>query len=272
MVGTVKVDVFDVRFLESVGPDQRDCHLAGDATHRDAVQSRIRNRSQKIRDGRSSGRNVFPSRKDWGKIRVAFFPMDKPRPRHSILILFRIAVAALWISVMLVGTYVFVFHRHAAQSELHHVMSVSWWMAWSVYLVLTVIRGLIFMPAAPLILLGTAFLPPVPLFLLTLVGISGSTSVTYWFPTALHLEDFFRKTHKKSLARLQDLLGGRTLAVIAGWSFLPMTPTLLIIYACAVLRVDFKKVLLGVAMGSGANCAIYIFVGDYLLRLAGLKF
>jgi uncharacterized membrane protein YdjX (TVP38/TMEM64 family) len=195
-----------------------------------------------------------------------------PTPRHPFLRCLRIAIAVAWVAVIGAGVYLFLFHRAETQTELSRAMSVSWWMAWGIYLVLTVLRGIILMPAAPLVLLGTAFLPPLPLFGLTLIGVMASTSVIYWFPTSLHLEDLFRSRHGAAVDRLRGLLLRQQLAVIAGWSFLPMTPTVLIIYVCGLLKVDFKKTLLGVAIGSGANSALYIFLGDYLMRLAGWKF
>jgi uncharacterized membrane protein YdjX (TVP38/TMEM64 family) len=45
----------------------------------------------------------------------------------------------------------------------------------------------------------------------------------------------------------------------------------LICYACGVLEVDFRKCVLGVGIGEGLICAIYIFLGDYALRSIGLK-
>ena len=195
-----------------------------------------------------------------------------PTPRHPFLRCLRIAIAVAWVAVIGAGVYLFLFHRAETQTELSRAMSVSWWMAWGIYLVLTVLRGIILMPAAPLVLLGTAFLPPLPLFGLTLIGVMASTSVIYWFPTSLHLEDLFRSRHGAAVDRLRGLLLRQQFAVIAGWSFLPMTPTVLIIYVCGLLKVDFKKTLLGVAIGSGANSALYIFLGDYLMRLAGWKF
>jgi len=193
-------------------------------------------------------------------------------PRHPFLSYLRVAIAVAWVAVIGVGVYLFLFHRTETQTELSRAMSVSWWMAWGIYLVLTTLRGVILMPSAPLVLLGTAFLPPLPLFGLTLIGVMVSTSVIYWFPTSLHLEDLFGDRHQKAMSRLRTLLTKRQLAVIAGWSFLPITPTVLIIYVCGLLKVDFKKTLLGVAIGSGANSAIYIFLGDYLMRLFGWKF
>jgi hypothetical protein len=44
-----------------------------------------------------------------------------------------------------------------------------------------------------------------------------------------------------------------------------------VVYVCGVLRIDFRRCLLGVAIGEGAICAIYIFAGDYALRLLHLK-
>jgi hypothetical protein len=40
---------------------------------------------------------------------------------------------------------------------------------------------------------------------------------------------------------------------------------------CGVLKVDFRKCVLGVGIGEGIICAIYIFLGDYALRAFGLK-
>jgi hypothetical protein len=38
-----------------------------------------------------------------------------------------------------------------------------------------------------------------------------------------------------------------------------------------VLEVSFAKCLLGVGIGEGAICGLYIFAGDHLLRLVHLK-
>jgi hypothetical protein len=41
--------------------------------------------------------------------------------------------------------------------------------------------------------------------------------------------------------------------------------------ACGVFRVRFWKCLVGVAIGEGAICGIYIFLGDSLLRTMGWR-
>lgn len=173
--------------------------------------------------------------------------------------------------VTAVAVYLFFFHREATQQELRDVMSTSLWIAGLVYLALTILRGVIFMPAAPLVLLGIAFFPPLPLFILTIVGNLIPAACIYLFPEKLRLKEAFGEGHNKTIAHIHMLLNRGEFWVITVWSFLPFTPTDVIVYVCGLARINFKKTMLGVAVGSGANCAIYIFLGDYILRMTGLK-
>jgi uncharacterized membrane protein YdjX (TVP38/TMEM64 family) len=183
----------------------------------------------------------------------------------------RPVLLTLWVVAVAATLYLFVFQRDAVQHELQTAMSTSMFAAGFIYLMLSSLRGFTLLPAAPLLLLGIAFFPPFALFVLTLTGILCSAAVTYWFSESLHLEEIFTKRHALAMTRLKSLLQYRELPVIIAWGIFPLTPTDLIVYVCGVLRVDFKKCLLGVAIGAGANCAVVIFLGDYLLRFFGLK-
>jgi uncharacterized membrane protein YdjX (TVP38/TMEM64 family) len=183
----------------------------------------------------------------------------------------RIFLLAVWGAAMAGTTWIFVFHREAVQAELRSAMSVSVVLAGAIYLLLSSLRGFALIPAAPLLLTGIAFFPPVPLFLLTLTGIVISAGIIYWFAGSLHLEEIFSKQSAGLMARINRLLTKRELPVIIAWSLFPVTPTDLLVYVCGVLRVDFKKTLLGVAIGAGANSAVVIFLGDQILRFFGLK-
>ena len=50
-----------------------------------------------------------------------------------------------------------------------------------------------------------------------------------------------------------------------GWSFFPLAPTDLICYVCGSLGVGVRKMLLGILIGEGTICALYIFLGRQLL-------
>ena len=73
------------------------------------------------------------------------------------------------------------------------------------------------------------------------------------------------------MARLTALLERYEMPVIIGWSFFPLVPTDVICYVCGILRVRFWKFLIGVTLGEGAICALYIYGGDQLLRWLAFK-
>lgn len=197
-------------------------------------------------------------------------PIEVPS-RKSFVARHRPLMLVLWVAVVAAATYLFIFEREATQRELREAMSTSLFTAGFLYLLLGGLRGFTFLPAAPLLLLGVAFFPPVLLFVLTLAGILISSAIIYWFSESLHLEEVFNERYAQMMAKLKGLLQHRELPVITAWCLFPVTPTDLIVYVCGVLRVDFRKCMLGVAIGAGANCAVVIFLGDYLLRLFGLK-
>ena len=67
-------------------------------------------------------------------------------------------------------------------------------------------------------------------------------------------------------ARRVVLLLWLVLAIVIAWSFFPIAPTDLVVYVCGALNIDLKKCLLGVTVGEGAICAIYIFLGGQALH------
>lgn len=176
-----------------------------------------------------------------------------------------------WLVSVGITMFLFFFRREAVQEELHNAMSASMLAAGFIYLLLSSLRGFTLMPAAPLLLLGIVFFPPFPLFLLTFAGILISSAIIYWFSGSLRLEEIFAARYARMMERIKLLLRERELPVIIAWCLFPVTPTDLLVYVCGALRVDFKKTLLGVAIGAGANCAVVIFLGDWLLRIFRLK-
>jgi uncharacterized membrane protein YdjX (TVP38/TMEM64 family) len=183
----------------------------------------------------------------------------------------RVILLAIWVLTAGAVLWVFFFHRTAIQEELKEAMSASMVAASFLYLILSSLRGFTFIPAAPLLVLGIAFFPPVPLFVLTLLGILFSSAIIYWFSGSLHLEEVFAKRYVRFLDRVRTLLEKRELPVITIWCLLPVTPADLMVYMCGVLRINFAKTMLGVAIGCGLNCAVVIFFGDQILRFLQVK-
>ncbi len=85
------------------------------------------------------------------------------------------------------------------------------------------------------------------------------------------MDEVLRRKHGHQIDRVQRLLERYGFPIIVGWAFFPLLPTDLICYVSGVVRVRITTVLGGIAIGEGAVCAVYIFLGDSLLRSVGLR-
>jgi uncharacterized membrane protein YdjX (TVP38/TMEM64 family) len=141
----------------------------------------------------------------------------------------------------------------------------------AVYIALGAVRGFTLVPSTTLVLAALPFMAPGPLLACTVLGIMLSSTSIYYFSAALRINERLAKKHPEQVARITDLVNRYELPIIIGWSFFPLAPTDLICYVCGVLRVRFWKFLVGVTLGEGAICAVYIYGGDHLLRWIGWK-
>lgn len=182
----------------------------------------------------------------------------------------RVLVLA-WLAGAATAVYIFLFHREFLEDLLGGTAGASVVAGAVVYLVLGCLRGFTLIPATSLLLLGIVFFPPRLLFVLTLAGILVSSAGVYYFAEALHLDEVLRDRYRGRLDRVRVLLERHGLPIIAGWSFFPLVPTDLVCYLGGVIKTPITVVLGGVALGEGAICAIYIFLGDAALRVLGLR-
>jgi uncharacterized membrane protein YdjX (TVP38/TMEM64 family) len=177
----------------------------------------------------------------------------------------RTFVFLLWLAVLATALFGYVFHREALQQVLLELSASPPVWIYVVYLALGCVRGLTLVPATYLVVAGMLVLSPVPLYALTVVGIIVSSAAVYYFAEAMRFDRFFERRYGPQVARLRALLARRELPIVIGWSFFPIVPTEAVVYVCGALKVDLKKCLLGVTIGEGAICAIYIFFGRQAL-------
>jgi len=173
----------------------------------------------------------------------------------------RRVVLLLWLAVASASLYLYFFERETLRLLALESAGASTAWTHAVYLLLACIRGFTLIPATYLVLAGMLVLPPVPLYLLTLVGIFVSSAAVYRFAEAMQFDRYFERHHGSEVARLRDLMRRRELPIVIAWSFFPIAPTDLVCYVCGALKVDLRKCLLGVTIGEGTICAIYIFLG-----------
>lgn len=174
-------------------------------------------------------------------------------------------VLLLWIASIATAVYGYCSHRGALGALLVELSASPPFWIYAVYLALGCLRGFTLVPATYLVVAGMLVLPPWPLYLLTVVGIVVSSAAVYYFAEAMEFDRFFERKYAPQIARLRALLARRELPIVIAWSFFPIAPTDLVCYICGALNVDLKKCLIGVTIGEGTICAIYIFVGGHAL-------
>jgi uncharacterized membrane protein YdjX (TVP38/TMEM64 family) len=172
-----------------------------------------------------------------------------------------------WVLIAGLALYLYYTQPNFFDDGLRNAAGLSSVAVYALYFVLVAIRGLTLIPATGLLVLAIPFIPPVPLFVLTLLGILISSTSIYFFSGSLGLAEYFELKHKTKIAAIRKLLEKNPTAIVIAWSFFPLAPTDLICYVCGIMRIRFSRFILGIFIGEGVICAIYIFLGDQLLRL-----
>jgi uncharacterized membrane protein YdjX (TVP38/TMEM64 family) len=175
----------------------------------------------------------------------------------------------LGVWLLFIAAFAFLYYRYSSLwgTGFTELAVSSAWLAYAVYLLLGAVRGFALIPVTNLIVLAIPIFPPVPLLVLTLVGIAISSASIYAFAGSLKVAAYFERKHAEHSQRVRTALQKNPTSIVTAWSFLPIVPTDLICYVCGVMKISFGRFMLGVLVGEGAICALYIFAGASLLEL-----
>ena len=171
-----------------------------------------------------------------------------------------------WIIFIILTLYLYFFHPVFFQNILGSVSGFSIYLGFGIFLILGSLRGFALIPVTSLILIGLLFFNPLPLFILTMIGIIISSFSIYYFSEFMRFDIFFEKKYPKQISRLKSAFSRNELPIIIFWSAAPFLPTDLICYVAGTLRVNLKKLLLGVFIGEGIMSGLYIFFGYQILQ------
>lgn len=155
------------------------------------------------------------------------------------------------------------FQAYTVKHIFSHNLVFGVW----VYLILGTLRGMTLLPSTPMVLAGMLVFPPTLLYLVNFVCIFTSSTIVYYWSGYLGFGEYFNTRHPRQLWQLKHALQKRELYVITLWGFCPAVPTDMICYASKVLNIKLWKCLLGVAVGEGIICAIYIFGGGKIVHV-----
>ncbi len=138
--------------------------------------------------------------------------------------------------------------------------------AYSFYFLLGCVRGFTFMPLTILLGFGMLFLQPIPLFVLSVASMLVSSLSIYHFASVFEFYDRLMHTHKEKVESLESGLREFELPLIIGWSFCPVLPTDLVCCVSGIMKLSVTKLMLGIFIGEGICCALYIFFGRELIQ------
>jgi len=176
----------------------------------------------------------------------------------------------MWLALVAGAFYVYFFHPSLIGGSMQGAASASVVWAYGFYLILGCVRGFTLIPSTYLLLIGIMFLPPMPLFVLTMIGTVISSAAIYYFSASFHLHDYFQRKNQKQIQTIEAGLQKYEFPVIVGWSFFPILPTDVVCYVSGIMKVNIKKVLLGIFIGEGICSAMYIFFGQSLFHFLGI--
>jgi uncharacterized membrane protein YdjX (TVP38/TMEM64 family) len=180
---------------------------------------------------------------------------DKPSAGKSVGIY-------LWLALIALCLLFYFTHADSFDPDnIQRFFSDNLYLGLLIYFVLSCVRGFTLIPLTPLLVAGILVFPPWPLFIVNLAGIWVSSAIIYYLAQYLNFDRFFSARYPKQIDKLTQLLRDREFPVIFLWSFVPLTPTDLIVYVCSTLRISAFKTLLGVTIGEAVICAVYIFGG-----------
>ena len=134
------------------------------------------------------------------------------------------------------------------------------------YLLLSLVRGVFFIPSTPFIVAGALLFPESKMlvFLISMAGVVSGGTYVYFFTEFLEVEKVFKKHFAAKFEKVKTGMAKYGIWVVIFWAFFPAVPTDLISYTAGVTRMPYWKYCLGLFIGEVPLVAIYVFSGQAL--------
>ena len=185
----------------------------------------------------------------------------------------RRVVFVLWIGVIAIGLYLnwryLAIDFEGTLEIVRQYVQDNFAIVVLLYLIVISLRGLVFLPSTPVLLIGVVIFPPWQNYWLNLIGIVLSSFIVITAIQRFGFANSLERLRASSPAyhRMELQLARFGPPIIVGWSFFPFVPTDLIVYLATLIRMRTATILLSVLAGEAVLMAIYVFGGSALLEL-----
>lgn len=151
----------------------------------------------------------------------------------------------------------------------HFQRVLAGWGPWAFpgFVLVSILRGPLLVPSTPVVLAGGAFFPEaIPgVLVVSMLGILASATLLYRFPGFAGYDKVLEAKYPAKLAALRDRLGRPgAMWFVAAWAFFPAVPTDLICYAAGLVRMPYRRLILGIIIGELPLVTAYILLGTTL--------
>ena len=166
--------------------------------------------------------------------------------------------------VAIVLVSLLIFPDWLSRDSISELLNNFGTMALIVYIVLSLTRSLLMIPCTPFVLAGAISFPQWPLivFVISFTGIVLGAFLVYSFPSFGNYDEFLEEKYPAKIAALKEKMQGKyAFAIVAGWSFFPLVPTVVICYVAGIAKMSFKKMVMALLIGEIPLVTTYIFLG-----------
>ena len=177
----------------------------------------------------------------------------------------------VWAALVVGVSVLWLLHPEMLSEEAfaHLLRRLGQW-ALPGFVVIALVRGALLVPSTPVVLAGGALFPQsfLAILAISMAGIVLSATLLYRFPGFAGYDSLLAARYPERLSRLQvHLAKPEAMWLVAAWAFFPVVPTDLICYAAGLVRMPYRRMILGIIIGELPLVTAYILLGT---KLAGL--
>ncbi len=176
--------------------------------------------------------------------------------------------AAVWISIVVFAVLgIRWLNETYTLAEMQQVITDNQWYVLTGYVALITVRGLLFIPTMPFIMLMASVVDSWLLFGVTLVASCCSTYLVCLAVDYLGFQNKLNALPSSSVKRAQNWINSMGVAAVSGWAFFPLVFTEIIVYLARLSGLTKKELIIAVAIGEGLLIGLLVFLTDWISNL-----
>lgn len=169
-----------------------------------------------------------------------------------------------WISVIVIAILgVRWINDTYSLSQMRELIIVNQWYVLIGYAVLISVRGILFIPTMPFILLMSSVIEAWLLFGVTLAASCCSAYLVCLAVDYLNIQRRIDALPGGSVKKAQEWINSMGVAAVAGWAFFPLVFTEIIVYLARLSGLTKKQLVVAVAIGEGFLIAILALLAEW---------